>query len=398
MIEFILGKLHTENIDIKHKKRGRIMLYQIVKDNCESCDLLKNARLLMFLGIIFSFVATFIATGLLKNKLPRDVGRDFAVDGKKSAGKGRGAGVIFVPAFIISVLIFFPLNAELAIYLLILLLTMLSGFLDDAAKTPWGEYKKGIIDFVIALGCAITYVHYNGSKLTIMLIDKSFTLPEWLYVILAIILIWAAINVVNCSDGVDGLSASLVITSLIAFFAFFKLSRPELGSMPADWMDEAYNGNEALKESFLGNLNAGPDFGVLTSGLVYRGLILAFIFCLLAYLWFNANPSILMMGDAGSRAMGMFLAILALKSGCPLLFIPLALVIILDGGLGLIKIVCIRFLKIKGFMKNIRTPLHDHVRKNKEPAYSPTQVVFRFVILHAVICMFYIGLLMILRL
>ena len=347
------------------------MLYQIVKDNCESCDLLKNARLLMFLGIIFSFAVTFIATGLLKNKLPRDVGRDFAVDGKKSAGKGRGAGVIFVPAFIISVLIFFPLNAELAIYLLILLLTMLSGYLDDAAKTPWGEYKKGIIDFVIALGCAITYVHYNGSKLTIMLIDKSFTLPEWLYVILAVILIWAAINVVNCSDGVDGLSASLVITSLIAFFAFFKLSGPDFESITADC--------------------------VLTSDIVYRGLILAFIFCLLAYLWYNANPSILMMGDAGSRAMGMFLAILALKSGCPLLFIPLALVIILDGGLGLIKIVCIRFLKIKGFMKNIRTPLHDHVRKNKEPAYSPTQVVFRFVILHAVICMVYIGLLMILR-
>ena len=343
------------------------MLYQIVKDNCESCDLLKNARLLMFLGIIFSFVVTFIATGLLKNKLPRDVGRDFAVDGKKSAGKGRGAGVIFVPAFIISVLIFFPLNAELAIYLLILLLTMLSGFLDDAAKTPWGEYKKGIIDFVIALGCAITYVHYNGSKLTIMLIDKSFTLPEWLYVILAVILIWAAINVVNCSDGVDGLSASLVITTLIAFLVFFKTFFPD-------------------------------TMAVLSTAFIYKGLILAFIFCLLAYLWYNANPSILMMGDAGSRAMGMFLAILALKSGCPLLFIPLALVIILDGGLGLIKIICIRFLKIKGFMKNIRTPLHDHVRKNKEPAYSPTQVVFRFVILHAVICMIYIGLLMILRL
>ena len=368
------------------------MLYQIVKDNCESCDLLKNARLLMFLGIIFSFAVTFIATGLLKNKLPRDVGRDFAVDGKKSAGKGRGAGVIFVPAFIISVLIFFPLNAELAIYLLILLLTMLSGFLDDAAKTPWGEYKKGIIDFVIALGCAITYVHYNGSKLTIMLIDKSFTLPEWLYVILAVILIWAAINVVNCSDGVDGLSASLVITTLIGFFAFFKTFFSDVSAAFG-----AGDIKDILNGSIVNAFDKEPTEFVMSTAFIYKGLILSFIFCLLAYLWYNANPSILMMGDAGSRAMGMFLAILALKSGCPLLFIPLALVIILDGGLGLIKIVCIRFLKIKGFMKNIRTPLHDHVRKNKEPAWSPTQVVFRFVILHAVICLAYLGLLVMLR-
>jgi len=368
------------------------MLYHIIKDSCETCDLLKNARLFMFLGIIFSFAATFVATGLLKDRLPRDAGRDFAVDGKKSAGKGRGAGVIFVPVFIVSTLIFFPLSTELAIYLLILLLTMLSGFLDDAAKTPWGEYKKGIIDFVIALGCAVTYVHYNGSKLSIVLIDKTFTLPSWLYVVLAVILIWAAINVVNCSDGVDGLSASLVITTLIGFFAFFKAFFSDVSAAFG-----AGDIKDILNGSIVNAFDKEPTEFVMSTAFIYKGLILSFIFCLLAYLWYNANPSILMMGDAGSRAMGMFIAILALKSGSPLLFIPLALVIILDGGLGLIKIVCIRFLKLKGFMKNIRTPLHDHVRKNKEPAWSPTQVVFRFVILHAAICLAYLGLLVMLR-
>ena len=100
-----------------------------------------------------------------------------------------------------------------------------------------------------------------------------------------------------------------------------------------------------------------------------------------------------MMGDAGSRAMGMFLAIIALQSRSPLLFIPFCMIIILDGGLGLIKIVCIRFLKLKNFMKNIRTPLHDHVRKNIEPAWSPTHVVFRFVIMQAFLCVLYLGLL-----
>lgn len=347
------------------------MLYHILKDSSE-LDAPHMARLLIFLGVAFSFLVTFIAIILFKDKLPRDGGRDFAVDGKKSAGKGRGAGVIFVAVFCASSVLFFPLSAELIIYLIVIMLTRLSGYLDDAAKTPWGEYKKGIIDFAIALACAITFVYFNGSTFTIVLLRTDITLPSWLFVILAVILIWVSINVVNCSDGVDGLSASLAIVTMLAFYFIFD------------------------KFQYYTNLLCAQDSEIGTS-VIYKGLILSFIACLIAYLWFNAAPSILMMGDAGSRAMGMFIAILALKCGAPLLFIPLALAFILDGGLGLLKIVCIRFLKLKGFMKNIRTPLHDHVRKNFEPAWSPTQVVFRFSIINLFICSVYLGLLLMTR-
>ena len=89
-----------------------------------------------------------------------------------------------------------------------------------------------------------------------------------------------------------------------------------------------------------------------------------------------------MMGDAGSRAMGLFIAIVALKTGCPILYIPAAIVLILDGGLGLVKVALLRFLKIH-ILKNTRTPLHDHVRKVKN--WSNTQAVFRFVIIQIVV-------------
>ena len=89
-----------------------------------------------------------------------------------------------------------------------------------------------------------------------------------------------------------------------------------------------------------------------------------------------------MMGDAGSRAMGLFIAIAALKSGSPVLYIPAAIVLILDGGLGLVKVALLRFLKIH-ILKNTRTPLHDHVRKVK--GWSNTQAVFRFVIIQIVV-------------
>ena len=108
------------------------------------------------------------------------------------------------------------------------------------------------------------------------------------------------------------------------------------------------------------------------------------IVCILGYLWFNASPSRLLMGDAGSRAIGLFIAFTFLKLHRPLLFIPMAIMLILDGGLGLFKVACMRFLHLKPLQK-VRTPIHDHMRKNKN--WSDPQVVFRFAIIQAVICM-----------
>ena len=87
------------------------------------------------------------------------------------------------------------------------------------------------------------------------------------------------------------------------------------------------------------------------------------------------------MGDAGSRAMGFFLAILALKCGHPFAFLLAALVFIVDGSLGIIKISLKRFLHIS-ILKNTRTPLHDCARKQK--GWSAEQVVARWLILQAV--------------
>ena len=98
------------------------------------------------------------------------------------------------------------------------------------------------------------------------------------------------------------------------------------------------------------------------------------------------------MGDAGSRAMGIFIAITALKSGCPFLFLPVAALLIIDGGLGLIKVSFIRFLKIH-ILKNTTTPIHDHVRKKL--GWSNAQVVFRFAIIQIVISLATVYLVMI---
>ena len=64
------------------------------------------------------------------------------------------------------------------------------------------------------------------------------------------------------------------------------------------------------------------------------------------------------------------------------LYLLAAAVLIIDGGLGLIKVSLLRFLKIH-ILKNTTTPIHDHVRKKM--GWSNAQVVFRFAIIQIII-------------
>lgn len=306
-------------------------------------NLLNNIQVTSFLGIMAAFLFTCLFINLFYSKLPTDQGRDFAHDGKLSAGKPRGAGFVFIVVFIGVSILFGKVETENIIYLILVFAAMLTGFLDDCSKAPWGEYKKGILDLAIAVMLAITVINFNGTTIKLISLDMTITLPPVLYGILAVILVWVSINVTNCADGVDGLSGTLTITTLMTLYVVMEL------------------------------INVATDFS-------YN--ILLFVVCILGYLWFNATPSKLMMGDAGSRAMGLFIAIAALKSGSPVLYIPAAIVLILDGGLGLVKVALLRFLKIH-ILKNTRTPLHDHVRKVK--GWSNTQAVFRFVIIQIVV-------------
>ena len=311
------------------------MLYAVVSE--------KYSSLLALGGILFAFVATVVATVKLESHLPKDAGREFAHDGKLSAGKPRGAGIIFVLAFTAAALLFTPLKAEIIIYLILIVICMMTGFLDDASKMPWGEFRKGFLDLCVAALTAMTFLKYNSNAIELAFFHMGIVIPQGLFAVLAVILVWVSVNVTNCSDGVDGLSGTLAIISMTTIYLVDRI------------------------------LEAGQDFSFL---------ILLFAACILGYLWYNATPSRLLMGDAGSRAMGLFISIAVLKTGRPLLYIPVALVLILDGGLGLIKVSLLRMGKIR-ILKKVRTPLHDHVRKIW--GWSNTQTVFRFAIIQIIL-------------
>ena len=290
------------------------------------------------LGFLLAFALTALMDSVFREKLPQDHGRAFAVNGELSKGKARGSGLIFVLCIALVTLAVVPLRTEYIIYTVLLIASMLSGYFDDASEVAWNEYKKGLIDLVIAIVAGVTYLNFNSTA--VHFLNWSFAIPYPLYLVLIVVLIWASINVVYCTDGVDGLSASLAVVSIGTFLLAY-----------------------------------GKELGD------YATAAIVFIGALLAYLWMNAKPSTLLMGDAGSRAMGFFLAVLALKSGHPFSFLLAALVFIVDGSLGILKISFKRFLHIS-ILKNTLTPLHDHVRKRM--GWSDEQVVARWLILQAV--------------
>ena len=171
-------------------------------------------------------------------------------------------------------------------------------------------------------------------------------------------MLWVSINITNCSDGVDGLSSTLALIALIAMgtIFYFILGHKEIS---------AY--------LLVPHLNDGASWGLMVFTLV--GI-------LMGYLWHNAFPSSVLMGDAGSRAIGFFIGVCVMVSGNPLLILVTSTIFFLNGGMGLLKVFLLRFFKIKIFA-NVRFPLHDHFRKVKN--WSPTQVLIKFMILQILI-------------
>jgi phospho-N-acetylmuramoyl-pentapeptide-transferase len=165
------------------------------------------------------------------------------------------------------------------------------------------------------------------------------------------------INATNCTDGVDGLSGSL---AALAFTC--------LGGILYGIVGHQDIANYLL----LPHYPAGASWGIMA--FVLAG-------CLAGYLWYNAYPSSVLMGDAGSRPIGFMLGMLVLAGGNPFLIFVVAGVVLINGAIGLLKLALLRFFKIKIF-KTVRYPLHDHVRQKY--GWSNTQVLVRFILLQAV--------------
>lgn len=359
--------------------------------------LLSSHAVLIFLGAMLAGVLNLFLLPRLWKYLPHDQGKAFVKDSEKAKGKPTAAGIIMVCIFTVVLLLVMPLNWRCACTIAVLFVTMLTGFGDDISKKPWGQLKKGILDFIVSLAAAACICGCRDATIWLPFfkgggIGGSYVVAAWLYIPLAACVLWISINAVNCSDGVDGLAGSLALLTLFFMGAFLY----------------GVTGHYTVaKYLLLPHYQDGA-----------RWAIMMFSACgmLAGYLWHNASPSAVLMGDAGSRFLGLLIGVATLASGNPFMLLVCAPILLANGGTGLVKIVLLRCLRRLGYdvrlplsrvpnpinpknfatdeeaerqiglvkvINRYRFPIHDQCRKNLN--WSDTQVLVRFMLLQGMI-------------
>jgi len=350
------------------------MLYylgSVLSEKIGPARLLQSYAVLITIALYLGFALTKILVPKFYKYLPHDRGREFTEHAADAKGKPTGAGVVFITIFVLICALCVPLSSLQAVIILLTWLSMLTGYLDDRSVKSWGEYLKAILDLIICLTASFCLYYFFSSAspdgkvyFWLPFLTNEVSVPMWVYVLTGTILLWTSINTTNCTDGVDGLSSMLILVALITLGCvfYFVLGHKDLA---------AY--------LLVPHLSSGANWGVLSFGMA--GV-------LMGYLWHNAYPSNVMMGDAGSRALGFFLGACVMVSGNPFLILAVSSIILVNGGMGLVKVALLRFFKISIF-KDIRFPLHDHMRKTR--GWSATQVVIKFLIMQLLFTVMLLG-------
>ena len=320
--------------------------------------LLSSYLFLTGLGTALAALLTWRLLPILWGYLPTDQGRAYAVGAAQSEGKPVGAGVIFVPIFVGVSILVAPLEVRFLEAAGCIFLAMLAGYLDDRSEGGWSEYRIAIVDLIIGVLGAMVICQLKPIELWLPLDKTPVEVSPWAFIPGAALLIWLSINATNCTDGVDGLSGSL------CGLAFIYLGGILYGIV----------GHQVIARYLL-----VPHY---QEGAGWAIMAFLMVGCLAGYLWYNATPSTVLMGDAGSRPLGLLLGMLVLACGNPFLIFVVASVVLVNGATGLLKLTLLRFFNI-GIFKTVRYPLHDHVRQ--KDGWSNTQVLVRFILLQAVV-------------
>ncbi len=305
-------------------------------------------------GFAASALVTWIVLPRLWGRLPTDKGRAHAVNAELSVGKPVSAGIIFVSIFCVMAALFVPYDSGAILTVPFIAAAMVLGYVDDRSG-GLSELTLGLLDAAIALGVATLICGLGNTEVWLPLWKGTIVLPPWLAIPLATGVIWLSINATNCSDGVDGVSGSLAGTAIMV-----------LGG---------------LLYAVLGNAMMAQHLNVplIPEGANWAIMAFLMVGCVAGYLWYNAAPSQVLMGDAGSRPLGLLIGMLVVATNNPVFLLLVGVVILLNGATGLAKVALLRFFGLRIFGKT-RFPLHDHARK--ELGWSNTQVLVRFMLLH----------------
>lgn len=279
-------------------------------------------KLILVAGALALFFSLFGTPALIKVLARRGYGQIIRDDGPSTHHTKRGTptmgGIIIIFsalfAYLIAHLIFGGTISMSAILIFGLVLGLgLVGFLDDYLKVSrqnssgLSGRQKILGQVLFASGFGYLGIHFPDkdglTPISLQLStvrDTSITLGAVLVIIWVAFMVTATSNGVNLTDGLDGLATG---ASVMTFLAFLLIGVWEFGQSCAVVATEnCYNVRDPLDLAVLAAAFAGACTG---------------------FLWWNASPAKIFMGDTGSLALGGALAGLATSLRVELLLIPL---------------------------------------------------------------------------
>jgi phospho-N-acetylmuramoyl-pentapeptide-transferase len=268
-------------------------------------------------------------------------------------------GLLILAGIVIPTLLWADLSSQqVRIALLVTLWLGAIGFLDDylqvVRRQPKGLVGRAKLAGQISLGVLVAVILIVSpersdlaTRTTVPFLKDRVVDFGWFYVPFVVLVITGASNAVNLTDGLDGLAIGVTAFAAMAFAGL------------------AYVSGHARFSEYLQILYL-PDAGELT---VFCGAILG---AALGFLWYNAPPADVFMGDTGSLALGGALGVVAI-------LLKMEFILVIVGGLFVAEALSV-ILQVASFRTTGRrifkmAPLHHHFELLGWPE---TKVVVRF--------------------
>lgn len=303
-------------------------------------------------------------------KIGQEIREELSEEHHAKRGTPTMGGVLILGSVFISTVLWARLDS-LYLWLALVATTAFGviGFLDDYIKIA-KKRSEGLTERQKLFGQFITAVVVWGALFYIanypwnisVPFFKTTALPDgvtyvgpFIYLLFIVFVLLGSSNAVNLTDGMDGLAASV---TFIAMSALTALTYVASDRRWAEYLDITHK----------------PEAAELT---VFCG---AMVGASLGFLWYNAPPAEVFMGDVGSLAIGGALGTVAILTKQEFLLVFIGGVFIIEAGSVMLQVGYFKFTKRtqgKGKRIFLQAPLHHHFQLSgwKEP-----KIVFRFVI------------------
>ena len=314
-------------------------------------------------GLIAMVAAVVIGPKFIEVLRARNLGQQIRAEGPAAHVVKQGTptmgGLLIIASTVVPFLFLSQYTVEGLTVLFVMLGCALIGFTDDYLKLRRrhslglpGRWKMlGLV--AVTLGAALLLNESTSFTTEVYVPVVGWTLDlSFGYYVLLFLVVGGTVNGANLTDGIDGLAAGTAMIMLLTFLAIAGIA----------WLR---SGDPGLRsDTYL-------DIATLAAALI-GGTI--------GFLWYNAFPAEVFMGDTGSMALGGAIAGFAVVTGTEIL-LPLI------GGIFVIEVLSL-VIQVVSFKRTgkrvfLMAPIHHHFEMK---AWSETKVMVRFWIVCAIFC------------